>query len=365
MGSVATIDSREPSTLGRLSDEKLRAELSRLARCERDATCELVAHLAEFDARGLHLGAGFPSLFAYCLEILRLSEHATYNRIEAARAVRRFPVVLVCLRDASINLTTVRLLSPHLTSENHATLLDAASGKSKREVEELIAHWFPQPAAPSSLRKLPVVKSAPAREPNDTTRADEPIAERPTETSIAPALEAAAEALAGSARASRPKAAVTPLAPDRYKVTFTATAGTREKLERARDLLRHQVPDGDLAEIFDRALSMLVAQLEKRKSAASERPRRGTPHEAGAPHEAGSRHIPAEVRRAVWGRDGGSCAFRAKDGRRCGARGFLEFHHVQPFAALGAASVSNIALRCRSHNGYEALLYYGPMRAGP
>jgi hypothetical protein len=363
MCSVATIESYERCAPERLTDEQLRIELSRLVGCEREAACELLTHLAEFDGRGLHLQAGFSSLFAYCTELLRLSEHAAYHRIEAARAARRFPVILPLLRDGSINLTTIPLLSRQLTPENHATLLDAARGKSKREVEELIAHWFPQPAAPSSVRRLPVVKSASAREPIDTARAAEPVAEGTTEPSIAQALDAAPEAFAASVPPAPSKAAVTPLAPDRYKVTFTATADTREKLERARDLLRHQVPGGDLAEIFDRALSVLVEQLEKRKSAASERPRQGTPHEAGAPHEAGSRHIPAEVRRSVWGRDGGACAFRAKDGRRCGARGFLEFHHVQPFAALGAASVSNIALRCRSHNGYEALQYFGPMRS--
>jgi hypothetical protein len=32
-------------------------------------------------------------LFAYCVEVLRLSEHETYNRIEAARTVSRFPVI--------------------------------------------------------------------------------------------------------------------------------------------------------------------------------------------------------------------------------------------------------------------------------
>jgi hypothetical protein len=363
MSSVATIDSRGRSALERLSDEKLRAELSRLASCEREATCELVSHLAEFDVRGLHLAAGFPSLFAYCVEVLRLSEHATYNRIEAARAARRFPVVLVRLRDASINLTTVRLLSPHLTAENHAALIDAACGKSKREVEELIARWFPQPPVPSSLRKLPrqsaAVSLARVVTASGSLGTPAELDATPSSSVARPTGEARPlVALASAPTTSPAKAAVVPLAPDRYKVTFTATAGTREKLERARDLLRHQVPDGDLAEIFDRALTALVEQLEKKKSAACERPR------PGATARAESRHIPAEVRRSVWTRDGGACAFRAKDGRRCGARGFLEFHHVQPFAARGAASVTNIALRCRSHNGYESLQYFGPIRSG-
>jgi len=49
----------------------------------------------------------------------------------------------------------------------------------------------------------------------------------------------------------------------------------------------------------------------------------------------------------------------SKDGRRCEERGFLEFHHVVPYAMGGETTVENIQLRCRAHNGYEAALYYG------
>ncbi len=141
------------------------------------------------------------------------------------------------------------------------------------------------------------------------------------------------------------------------RVTSTAKAETCQKLRRAQDLLRHQIPDGNPAEIFDRALSALLEELERKKLAASDRPRpsRGT--------DPRSRHIPAEVKRAVWVRDGGRCAFVAKDGRRCAERGLLEFHHAHPYAAGGNASVVNIALRCRPHNGYEAALYFGPTRS--
>ena len=39
--------------------------------------------------------------------------------------------------------------------------------------------------------------------------------------------------------------------------------------------------------------------------------------------------IPASVKRAVWRRDEGCCAYIGRDGR-CRERGFLEYHHVQP-----------------------------------
>lgn len=77
------------------------------------------------------------------------------------------------------------------------------------------------------------------------------------------------------------------------------------------------------------------------------------------PSRPGSRHVPPAVRREVWRRDGGQCAFVGTKGR-CEERGFLEFHHVVPFAAGGETAVGNLQLRCRPHNAYEAELYSGP-----
>src|SRR5437667_12229296 len=144
---LITMDTKLPS---RLSNEELLAEVTRLAGCEREATAALIAHLAEFDARRLYLGLGFSSLFAYCTEALRLSEHEAFNRIEAARAARKFPVILGLLSAGSVNLTAVRLLAPHLTPENCERTLAAAPAKTKREVEELVARLTPKPDVPFS-----------------------------------------------------------------------------------------------------------------------------------------------------------------------------------------------------------------------
>jgi hypothetical protein len=320
----------------RLSDTELVAEVTRLARCEREATALLVAHLAELDARRLYLGAGFSSLFTYCREVLGLSEQSTYNRIEAARAARRFPVILDVLSDAALNLATVRLLAPHLTPDNHGELLAAASHKSKREVEELVVGRFPRPEVAPLVRKLPAPRPADPPGP--------PIAMPP-----GPALAAPTPAVLPPRRPP-----VMPLAEDRYQIQFTATAATCEKLKLAQNLLRHAVPNGDTAGVVDRALTALLEDLARKKFAATERPRKG-----GSTSN-GSRHIPATVKRAVWLRDGGRCAFTSTAGRRCDARGFLEFHHVEPFAVGGEATAANIQLRCRAHNAYESELFFGP-----
>lgn len=342
-----------------LTDEQLVGEVKRLAACERTTTADLVAHLAEMESRQLYLAAGFNSLFTYCREVLHLPEDATCNRTTATRMVRAFPIVLPMLGDGRLNLSTLRLLAPYLTADNHLMLLAEAAHKSKREVDELIARWFPKPDVATSIRKLPerTVVAAPATplaieygEAGSRGIEDRgPHQQKPDQ----PAPQATMLPSAPPPR--RP--VVEPLAADRYLIKFTASAAMLAKLRQAQDLLRHAVPSGDAAEIFDRALTALLESQARKKFASTDRPRasRGT--------KDGSRDVPAAVKRAVWLRDGGQCAFAAHGGRRCGEQGFLEFHHVSPYAASGEATVENIALRCRAHNQFEADLFFEPIRA--
>ncbi len=342
------------SSVAQLSNQELLARVTQLAEREREATASLIAHLAELDARRLYLAEGCSSLFTYCTQVLHLSEHAAYGRIEAARAVRRFPVILERLAEGAVTLTAVGLLAAHLTPENHRELLERARHTSKRQVEELVARLRPQPPVPASIRKLPTASPPPARPPGPLEATALPGGASPPRQA-GDAGGVAFPPLSSPAPVPpcpRP-GVVAPLAPEHYKVQFTASAETYAKLRLAQALLRHQIPDGDPGEIFDRALTALLAELTRKKCAATDRPRKGR---GTAP---GSRHIPAEVKRAVWLRDGGRCAFVGRNGRRCTEQGFLEFHHVVPYAAGGAATAANIQLRCRAHNGYEAERDFG------
>lgn len=355
-------------SLAELSDADLLARVQVLAHNERSATAALVTHLAEIENRKLYLAQACASLFVYCTRVLHLSEHAAYNRIEAARAGRRFPAVLVSLERGHVHLTAIRLLAPLLTDENHRDVLAQATHKSKREVEELLARLRPQPDVPAQVRKLPGSKpSRPALAPALGTKStDEEAVKHPA------APEALCRATATPAVAAVPPAAaapavVVPLAPERYKVQFTASAATREKLRRAQELLRHRIPPGDVAEVIDLALDLLVRDLEKKKFAATDRPRESARGAPGAQGVQGvrlpSRYIPAEVKRAVWDRDRGRCAFVSEKGDHCGERGGLEFDHIRPHADGGGSTVDNVRLLCRGHNQYEAQLFYGLWQA--
>jgi 5-methylcytosine-specific restriction endonuclease McrA len=324
-----------------LSDSDLLTEIARAADAERRTTSQLLALLAEVDTRKLYLGLGYASLFVYCTQALHLSEAAAYARITAARSARRFPVVLTLLADGAVNLTTVSLLAAHLTAENHDALLDASRHKSKREIENLVACLDPQPDVPSSLRRLPAQHAAEASPAAVTA----PMLIAPD---VVPLVAATSAPLAASSPHSR-RAVVAPLAAERYLLKITLSQAAREKLERARSLLRHQIPTGDPAAVVERALTVLVKHLERTKVGATPRPRRG------GRTASTSRHVPAAVKRAVWARDGSRCAFVGASGR-CAETGFLEFHHVVPFAAGGATDAGNLELRCRAHNAYEATL---------
>lgn len=322
-------------SIGQLSDRDLLTCVQRAAVDERHATAHLIALLTEVDARRLYLGEGCSSLFTYCTQVLHLSEQA-YGRIEAARAARRFPVILERLEAGAVTLTTIGLLARHLTSENYLDVLEAARHKTKREVEQLVAHLDPKPDVPPVVRKCPPPKTAVARA--------RPLPETPPNEDRGPSTS--------TSRDSSSRPVVKPLAPERYKVQFTIGRDAYERLRRVQDLMRHTIPNGDPGLIFDRALTLLLDELSKTKVAAVERPR------ASRATARGSRHIPAAVKRQVWKRDGGQCAFRGPRGR-CTETGFLEFHHVVPFADGGKMTSDNLELRCRAHNAYEADRWFG------
>ncbi len=248
-------------------------------------------------------------------------------------------MILELLASGALTLTTVTLLAPHLTPANHRDVLKAASNRSKREVEVLVAELQPQPPVPAMIRRLPqprpMMAAAGVPEPRPgAAAAGAPEACQTRleagQASIAPG-EAPIEPMRVTPTPPTQRPVVQPLAPQRYKIQFTAGAATVAKLRQVQDLLRHQVRDGDLGEVIDRALTALPRELVRRKAGAEKRP--------PAP-----RH--PRIREAeVWARDRGRCAFVAPDGRRCGQTAFLEFHHLRPYARGGPATVENIELR--------------------
>jgi hypothetical protein len=340
------------ATAQALSDLDLLARLDHLAGQERQASAELVAHLAALDARpSLFAAKGYSSLFAYCTEVLHLSEDATCNRIDVARVCRKFPEVLEGLATGQLNLTSVRAIGRHLTPENCKDVLARAAGLRKRDIEVLVAELAPRPDAATMVRRVPTPAVPSASVPLTSRTAETPQSEASRHAGLAP----------------NPRPVIQPTAPQRYRVQFTVGQETHDMLRRLQDLLRREIPSGDPAAIVDRAFRVLLAEVEKAKCGAAAAPRPSTSIRSGTDRPAAkpSRYIPRAVAREVCRRDGDQCAFVSKDGHPCRERVFLEKHHVVTYAEGGPATVDNISLRCRRHNQYEAELIFGPREAPP
>jgi hypothetical protein len=283
-----------------LSDDELLQRVSHIAQRERGVSTTLIAHLAEVDNRRLYLPMACSSMFRYCTRELKFSGQEAYNRIKAARVAIRFPVVLDHLEDGRLNLTSLVLLMPILTGENHVKLFAAAEHKTRRQVERIVAELRPLPPVATMVRKLPARRAvrnsvaspvqsagssvnciplenlfqptgnAPAREQGAIPEAvPRPI---PTNTKVRHPSEPVP---AGVLSAPRRYAVVAPLSPDLYKLQVTISSNAEMRLRQAQELLRHGVPDGNPALIIERALELLVEKLQKRKFGATSLSQRG------------------------------------------------------------------------------------------
>ncbi len=324
---------RKSMDLRHRSDHELLSDVSHLVGSHRELTAKLVAHLGEIEERRLHLIAGYGSMFDFCVKGLGLSEGEAFRRILASRLGRRFPVVHAKLASGAVHLSALELLRERLTDENHAELLDAVSGKSKREVEVLLAARFPRPDVPSTIRKLP---KRPDLRSNSTSTTLE--------------LERRATAEVGE----QSRARIEPLSEARFKIEFTAGAELRAKVELCRDLLSHANPSRDLAVVIERAIDLLLGELESQRLARRRRPRR-----AGVVRGAKASRVTSAARREVFQRDGLQCTYVSPQGRRCETRAFLELDHTEPRACGGSNEPENLRVRCRAHNQLWAEQVFG------
>jgi hypothetical protein len=370
--------------------------------------------------------------------------------------MRQFPVLFEMVADASIHLTGILMLAPYLTADNHQGVLVRARYRRKREIERLVAELAPACDVPALVQPLGVATGSrtvpgkgwaaltestlgwvrqlesgdgPTRAPSTTDRehaklmseleaaqggarshagegshAEEANVEQASDVEAGTPVEMARLGSVEVAALARSESAVLsagPLQPQlRFKVQFTADQAYVDLLERAKALLWHQLPNGDLVELQRLALEALVEKLQQRKCGALARakqstatlaaepanraaPARNEPSPSNSPlataparnqtppapsgpaparnepSRPSSRHIPRAVRRQVWERDAGRCTFVDERGVRCRSVSAIEFHHEHPHARGGPATLSNLSLRCRAHNRLAAEQDFG------
>lgn len=345
-----------------LSNAALRVDMKASDGIESKAVARSLSRIGEYDERKLYLEDGYSSMHAYCVGELKYTKEKASKRIFAARTARKFPVLFIALADGRLHLTGLVMLARHLTSGNLDELLAAATRKTADEIALLIAERFPRPDVPERLEPLVVppvntiATSSTPQEQYSARNTDVLFLNATPSTEPAPAAPAAPlPTHEYSARNTVPSALpsrITPLASGRFNFQCTVDQETQNLWEYAKALLSHEIPTGEMALILKAILKLAVPQLDKRKFAATDRPG----HSRGC---VDPRHIPAAVKREVRVRDEGKCTFVGENGKRCGSRHRLEFHHDEEFARGGASTAENLRLLCRAHNQHMAERSFG------
>ena len=301
-----------------LSDEELVSRIASLFVEGRRLVARLIVHLIEVEDRALDKKSACSSMWEFCTARLKMSDGEASRRLNAARLVRRFPSVLGRIERGEVHLSALRQLRPYLDEENVDAVLDDAKGKSRSQVDEMIARRFPRPNAEAV--EMPAAAGA-----------------------MPPPLFTGGPAC---------PARIEPLSATGVLVQMTLTAEGYADLKRAKELLGHSIPDGDTVKVIERALRTLVEDLEKSRRAKTSRPRaRMRPSNPG--------HVSAATRREVFARDGEQCTYVGSEGRRCACRTRLELDHILPRALGGGDEASNLRTRCRPHNLHAAEEIFG------
>jgi hypothetical protein len=249
-----------------IDDATLLGRLHQLVARERAGTATLLAHLAEVEARKLYVPAGYSSMFDYCLREFRWTEDMAVKRLRVARCARRFPEIFVAIADGRLNVSGVLMLRMHLTPETSGELLAASFGRTRAELELMLAARFPKGDVPTKIRAIP---THPIRTPlQPSTTFESAPNERPSvETRVPTERRDAAEVAPGPVtrsdsapvRPATPPAKLTPLSPERFAIQVTVDRETHALLRRAQELLSHQYRSGDVARVLHRALEQLVS----------------------------------------------------------------------------------------------------------
>ncbi len=340
-----------PFLFSHLTDGALRRGLVAAVPNSRLAYAAEVAHIAEFDARRLYAPEGYPAMSAFLVRELEMSEQMAKKLIRVARTALRFPEIFPALADGRLNGSGVILLAPWLTNENANELIQTASRRSNDEIRDLLANRAPQLDVPVSIVPLAGAAAVSVRTPDGTPGAA-PVRAPAGDAGCVSHAGTSSEVSVRTPRSAGARPRFNPLGAGRYETRFTMAEGTREAIRYFEQLLGRKVTSEEMDRALDRGFKALAVELEKRRFGAADRPRA----QAGP---ATGRRIPNAVKRAIWKRDEGRCTFIAENGRRCEARGNLEFDHIEPVARGGKSTVDNLRLRCRAHNQYEAEQVFG------
>jgi hypothetical protein len=303
-----------------LTREALITKAKSIAWEERKLDQESLQYLMEIRRRRLYAEMAYSSLFEFCVKELRYSDGVASIKIRAVEAMSELPEIEEKLKEGKLSTTVIATVQTFLRAEKK---LNSAHQRSKEERRELFLQMEGK-----SKRECERVLASVAPE---VMKRDKERAVSATETEI----------------------------------RFTADEALMKKLERVRQLRSHKNPHFSYNELFHDMADLLLRKLDpeqklelEAKAEKSKAAARANPAIVTNPASpASTRYIPTQIRREVWKKDQGRCAFQdTKTGKRCGSKHLLQYDHIQPFALGGPSRAQNLRLLCFAHNQLQVRL---------
>jgi hypothetical protein len=273
-----------------MNNLELESALEASVREERECTASVLKYLREVERRRLYLERGYSSLFAYCTGKLAYSEPEAMLRIQAMRLVRTVPEAGKKIEEGRLSLSVAAKIQNAVKAE---------PAKAKELVRELTG-----------------------------------ASKREAEKKLAALFP----------EAPKPEKART-VDKDKVEIRFTVSREEFELFQKLMDRKAHSNFERKYELLFT---ALAQAELKKLEGKQAED---ALPH---GPGEVKSRYVRAQVKRAVWKRDGGRCQFISKSGNQCAETHGLQLDHIKPFALGGESSAENLRLLCGAHNRWRS-----------
>lgn len=333
------------ATISALSDKELLVSLASLNSNEVKVIGNVLLHLIEVGKRKLYASCGYPSLFTYCVEVLKYCDGTAGRRVAAARCIEKFPKLLKLFLERQLTLNTIALISKILTPENEEKIIALVSNKRQAEVESLVATYLPEKSIREGVKALPSLSLKTSSiengiQPSSLIKEADSISKE--ENQHLKPVEANNEINCVQS----------------FEVKLKARDSAVHKLHRVQELRgKHE----SLGELFELLLDEYLEKHspEAREQRREQRKKQELKEQTHSNEGERSRYIPQRVRDKLYHEYSGQCAYTAPDGTRCTCRKSLQVDHIYPFGAGGTNNMENLRLLCPTHNRFMAESFYG------
>jgi hypothetical protein len=302
---------------------ELHERLVTLARAKASLDFEVALELLAARRSGVHARLGYGSFVEYVERLFGYGGRVTQDKLRVAEALEALPALSEALKTGSASWSIVRELTRVATPETEREWLEAARGRTVREVEKLVSGHVvgsrpsdkPDPRIERHILRFEVSGEALAtfREALAQLRRD---AGEPLDDDAA-LLLLARKVLGGPGDDGRAS----------YQVALTVCEHCRQGIQHGGGEPVVVAPEiVEMADCDEQCLGHLDAHV-------------------GADIERASQDTPPAIRRAVIHRDGGCCVV---PGCRHGT--FVDVHHLHPKSENGSHEPANLITLCGAHH---------------